>query len=868
MYSGESDQGLIRTPDRRVRVFVSSTLGELSDERRSVRAGVEQLRLSPVMFEMGARPHPPRALYRSYLAQSDVFVGIYWQRYGWVAPDMAISGLEDEFMLAGEMPRLMYVKRPAPDLEPRLSDMLRRLQAGDAVSYKSFATAEELRTLVIDDLALMLTERFGPVPSTPSVGVPAAAPEPVTSLVGRTKEIADITDLLRSGRRLVSITGAGGVGKTRVAVAVLEAMRQSGTANTAFVDLSGVTDPAAVLVAVAVAAGIREEGRENAGDALVRQLSEGSWLIVIDNFEQVLAAAPELAALLERCPRLQVLVTSRRLLRLRGEIEYQIRPLAVWGSDSDRPAPALALLEDRARAARPDFTIDDRNRAVIADLCRRLDGLPLALELAAPQLRMFSPDQLLARLDGWLTGHTSATAYADLPPRQRTLRATVAWSWEFLDRSAQLLFARLAVFSGPFTIDCASAVCSWGGLDVVVALGSLLDHSLVAPTTRPDGQPGFQMLETIRAQAHARLAEADEEDACFAALERYLITVYEAAAPRLHSAEQPQVARTLDGHLGNLSATLGWLLANGQPLAPLITALGSCWVWGQLRGRIRHLPDVSDRLRKLSSLDHDHQEVDQNGVDHDTDMAALCWLQMGQLTTACRYAEANDLLRYWLPEIRLLGDRLYGMALMVSGLSRPAGTGPGRPARELLDEATTIFRESDYRPGLGYALSHLGDASLLDGQPDAARCAYAESLQISHELGDVNLKADAEFHLAAFAVQVDDGTEAFVHLEIAGRIYLDLVHIDGMARCLAVAAGMALLEGNEHRGTELFGAAEAMRDPLEIRPWPMISVLEAQWRDRLRERLGPAEFADAYRRGRELNGQRELAQLLRLPINE
>src|SRR4051794_25233329 len=150
----------IRTPDQRLRVFVSSTLGELADERQAARAAIEQLRLTPVMFELGARPHPPRALYRSYLAQSDVFVGIYWQRYGWTAPDMDISGLEDELRLSGDLPRLCYVKRPAPDMEPLLAEMLKTFERGDSASYKAFRDADELRELLLDDLALLLTERF------------------------------------------------------------------------------------------------------------------------------------------------------------------------------------------------------------------------------------------------------------------------------------------------------------------------------------------------------------------------------------------------------------------------------------------------------------------------------------------------------------------------------------------------------------------------------------------------------------------------------------------------------------------------------------------------------------------------------------
>ncbi len=851
-----AEEGLIRTPDHRLRVFVSSTLGELATERAAVRASVEHLRLSPVMFEMGARPHPPRALYRSYLAQSDVFVGIYWQRYGWVAPDMSISGLEDEFELAAGMPRLMYVKRPAPDMEPRLKEMLHALQAGDAVSYKSFATAEELGRLVLDDLALMLAERFVPTPAPAPVRGPATPPLPTTSLVGRDREIADVTAQLRSGRRLVTITGVGGVGKTRVAVAVLDELRRSATVNTAFIDLSGVTDPGRVPAVIAIGCGVREEGREEVRDALVRRLAEGPWLITLDNFEQVLAAAPELTGLLERCPRLQLLVTSRVRLRLRSENEYPVGPLTIGDGNTGGTVagPALQLLEDRARAVRPDFTVDDRNRGVIADLCRRLDGLPLALELAAPQLRLFTPEQLLSGLDEWLTGQ-SASAYTDLPARQQTMRATVAWSWQFLDQPARRLFARLAVFARQFTFDSAKEVCGWDGLDVVSALGLLIDHSLVSATARPDGQPAFQMLRTVSAQARARLAESGEEEACFAALERYLIMVYEDAAPRLHSAGQAQVARALDSHLGDLSATLGWLFTRGRPVAPLITAVASCWVWGQLRGRIRLLPDISERLIEMSS------------GDEDRDRAALCWLQTGQLLIACRYTEVADFLRYWLPETRLLGDQLYGMALMIFGIS--VADRPGHPvqrARELLDEAGTIFRDTAYRGGLGYAVSHLGDALLLAGEPDEARLAYGEALQISHQLGDVNLNADAEYRLAILACRDGHGADAVEHLRIAARYYQELVHLDGVARCLSVAAAISALDGDQVRGAELLGAAEGVRSPVELQPWPMVALMEAGWSAQLREHLGEAAFAEAYRRGRQRNGQQELAGWLKSPV--
>ncbi|HZY44692.1 MAG TPA: DUF4062 domain-containing protein, partial [Anaerolineae bacterium] len=213
---------IIRTPDQRLRVFVSSTLQELADERIAAREAIEHLRLTPVMFELGARPHPPKDLYRAYLDQSHIFIGIYWQKYGWVAPDMTISGLEDECNLSGQRPKLIYLKSPAPDRESRLKDLLDRIRNDDRVSYKSFATAAELRELIENDLALLLTEHFEQArsvlaPSTAPASPPRHnLPTPPTRLIGREKELVEIQNhLLKEDVRLVTLTGPGGTGKTR-----------------------------------------------------------------------------------------------------------------------------------------------------------------------------------------------------------------------------------------------------------------------------------------------------------------------------------------------------------------------------------------------------------------------------------------------------------------------------------------------------------------------------------------------------------------------------------------------------------------------------------------------------------------------------
>src|SRR5580693_8656444 len=334
-----SETGVIHTPDQRLRVFVSSTLGELAAERRAVRDAVTRLRLVPVMFELGARPHPPRELYRAYLAQSQVFIGIYWQSYGWVAPGEEISGLEDEYRLATGLPQLLYVKGPAPDREPRLAEMLDRIRTEGGISYQHFADATELQRLVENDLAVLLSERFAAAAAGQTAAAPPARagayglrPLPVstTSLLGRERDIGEVIRLIeRPDVRLVTLTGPGGVGKTRLAVALGERLRDRYTAGTVYVPLDTVADPDSVLTAIGRAAGADLTGTHSPLEALAETFGDGAWLLILDNLEQVVQVARELGELPARCPRLAILATSRTVLRLRAEQEYPVHPLPV-----------------------------------------------------------------------------------------------------------------------------------------------------------------------------------------------------------------------------------------------------------------------------------------------------------------------------------------------------------------------------------------------------------------------------------------------------------------------------------------------------------------------------------------------------------
>jgi predicted ATPase len=369
--------------------------------------------------------------------------------------------------------------------------MLEAMRAEGAASYKTFTDAAELRDLVASDLATMLAERFG--------GPDRAArwpeiPSPVTALVGREADVAEVTRMLTApGARLVVLTGAGGAGKTRLALAVAERTRRQWRDGAAFVDLSAVSDPRLVPDAIASALGLVGQGRERPLDTVERVLTGRDMLLVLDNFEQVLGAAPAVADLLQRAPGLVVLVTSRVVLRVRGEQEWRVDPLGVPPPGCTlaelSATPAVRLFVDRVRDVQPGFALTSQNATAVAELCRRLDGLPLALELAAASMRLLTPDEMLARLPGQLE-HPGALA--DLPSRQQTLTSTIQWSYDLLPAPAQGMLTRLSVFAAPFTATAAEAVADPDAGDAVQDLATLLDHSMVSPAERPDGQRAFR----------------------------------------------------------------------------------------------------------------------------------------------------------------------------------------------------------------------------------------------------------------------------------------------------------------------------------------------------------------------------------------
>lgn len=649
--------GEIRTPDQRLRVFISSTLGELADERLAARSSVEQLRLTPVMFELGARPHPPRSLYRSYLEQSDVFVGIYWQRYGWVAPDMAISGLEDEIVLSDGMPKLLYVKQPAPDIEPGLVAMIARLESEATASYRLFSNADELHDLLLDDLAILLTERFNDEPETaPSTPTPRHnLPVQMSTFVGREAELRALRDLITDAEaRIITLRGPAGTGKTRLAIrGALEEVGHFAD-GVFFVDLSPARKADDAFAALARALGVPVASETRPVDALKGELSHRRLLLVLDNFEQVMSAAAGVVELLSHCPGIKVLVTSREALRVRGERVFPVHPLSLPGDGDAMSAghsEAVRLFCDRATAVQPAFRFSEDNATAVVAVCRHLDGLPLAIELAAARIQLFDVDDLRVRLENRLDVLRGGPR--DLPERQQTLRDAIHWSYDLLSSDERQMLRLFAVFSGARLADIedtARRMPQIAAIDVIEVLGSLVDKSLVRTSQGSDGAPRFSMLRTIRAYAFEQL----NMDAGFASAARLAhAEQYSDVAIRLQQqltiAARSDVLSALSDELGNMRAAWDeWV--DRMNVARLNGLLAPLWGYFDARGDYRSAIELGNDLLERLAATPDTPERRQD------EFAVRMSVVRTELAVRGYTAEAEHLIRDALERAKAAGD--------------------------------------------------------------------------------------------------------------------------------------------------------------------------------------------------------------------
>jgi predicted ATPase len=860
---------VIRTPDRRLRVFVSSTLGELADERRAVSRAITALRLTPVMFEQGARPHPPRDLYRAYLAQSDVFLGLYWQRYGQAAPGAQVSGLEEELVLSRGLPRLLYIKAPAPDRDPRLADLLARIRQEASVSYRGFRMPGELGRLVRDDLAVLLSERFAAA-RPPAAGPPAAGPPPARSaaaaaparsrgprplpvgttlLVGREQAIGEVAALIgRPGVRLVTLTGPGGVGKTRLAVAVGERLRDRFGAGTVFVPLAAVTDPGLVLAGVGRAVGADLAGTGPPAEALAEQIGDGAWLLILDNLEQVVAAARDLGELLARCPGLTILATSRTVLGLRAEQEYPVPPLPLPAGPARAPvaelaaSPAVALFADRARAVRPGFTITPGNAAAVAEICRRLEGLPLAIELAAARTRLLDPGTLLRRLTA--SFDALGTGAVDLPERQQTLRATVEWSVGLLDDAERSLLETMAVFVDGWTIEAAAQVA---GLDEDRALELsevLAQHSLIYLDSGEPG-PRSRMLETIRAFVAER--QAARSDA--AEIGRRHAGYYRALAERadrpLRGAGHGALLDRMQAEAGNLAAAVRWCLGNDPaPLPHLFRVLWSFWF---LREHMTEARGWVDQLLPAA------------GSLGPQARAELMWTAAVTANEVGDDAAALAARRNLEPLLETIEDPfLRAVGLLAMAWTSPI-TGDYDGARREASASLAQLRGQDEPFWTAQASADLGAVEMAVGRYDDALRHLHEMRDLAERFGYPWLAAWSQVLMGTAAVAqgrldqardlLDEALDQDLSANITSSIGLGLIAF----------ARLALADGDPGRAALLAAAAEGLRRRAGLQVWPVLRRGEAELVTQIRQALGASSFDEKYAAGAQLSRREAVA---------
>jgi predicted ATPase len=826
--------GVILTPDQRVRVFVSSTMEELADERAAVRRAIERLRLSPVLFELGARAHPPRSLYSSYLEQSHILLCIYWQRYGWVAPGMTVSGLEDEYLLGGSKPKLVYVKRPAPDRDARLDELLERVRSADDVSYKSFSTPEELETLVADDLALMLSESFLVEPAAERQRRPRLTlPADPTTFVGREADLAEIHALFaRDDVRVVTLTGPGGIGKTRLALRAAAEVAPSFEEGAAFVALASLQDPALVADAIAAAVGVRDVASESLRDALRTDLAVRSLLLVVDNIEHLLPAAADVVAeLVASAPGVKALVTSREALRIRAEHELPVPPLGI--------ADSVHLFETRASAVRHGFVVDDSNTKTIATICERLEHLPLAIELAAARARLLPPEALLERLDRTLDLLVSRAR--DLPERQRALRSTIQWSYDLLDEDERRLFAALGVFVGSFSLAAVEALAPSDGPEVLDLLASLVDKSLLRAEPAA-GEPRFRMLEMIREFAAERLDQSGDAEAVrerHAAFFRCLSVELGRGVRGSSQLEWLQVlGRDGEGDADNVRAALAWYLAR-LDLDAFAEMAWELWVPAWINGRV----EEGHRLA--------HAALDAEGAMSVRSRARLLVVAgmfdmwRGDHTRAvAAQTEALELGR------TLGDDDIVAYATIAAAMSAGPLEGEAR-ARELAHEAVELCRRAGDRWGEGVALNVVAWLVVGQGSFEGNGPLLEDALAASSESGDEHLVAMAEVNLAELRLHDGDGDGAARLLAASAQRYRSLRSLYSVAYLLDAAARLAFHVGDARRAAQLLGAADHLRANIGVPVWGSQLERRDSLLGRLRTALG-AEYDSTCELGAEL----------------
>ncbi|HEV2252894.1 MAG TPA: LuxR C-terminal-related transcriptional regulator [Streptosporangiaceae bacterium] len=722
----------------------------------------------------------------------------------------------------------------------------------------------------------------------------AHLPEEPNRFIGREREIADLRRMLRQARAL-TLCGPGGIGKTRLALRILAAAAEEFPDGAFLVELADLRQPDLVVSRVAAVLGVSEEAGRPLTDTLAAALRPRRLVLALDNCEHLIEACAEVAGrLLAGSPGLRLLVTSREPLRIAAETVWQVPPLTVAPAGAEALRyEAVRLFGERAAAAHPGFVVDAGNAAAVAAVCRALDGIPLAIELAAARVRVLSPEQIRARMDdrfGLLTAGDRSAA-----PRHQTLRATIEWSYELLAPAERVLFRRLSVFSG-WSLEMAEAVCADREIpaaDVLGLIAALLDKSLVAPEPAVLGQARYRMLDTIREYAAGLLADAGESAAFELRLREYSLRTAErnlaigmARVPASWAA-RVDTFRRYDVEAGNLAQVLDWCLAHSDAETGLrmCAAVSPCWiVWGTFaEGRewldpllalapasevpagVRGAATVVRAQLAMSSDPAAAEPLASTGLDLCREAGDAFWTGvalnlLGEIALHTgRADEGTDRVNQALAVAQAAGDGWNEGYALGTRAALAARAGKLREAEQLASASVTVMRRIDHQWGAARALLGLGDLARLRGHPGEAHSRYVEALPTLQEVGARPEIARCLAGLGRVAMEL--GATGQAREQLAGSLRLSQATGAriGVARGLEAFAALAIHEHRPELAVQLIAAASALRENAGLPPLP---GARAERYLAPARRLGDAAVARLWARGLALASEDAVALAL------
>ncbi len=657
-------------------------------------------------------------------------------------------------------------------------------------------TAAEWQSPPLDMLTPLKGQAATAPPRTTQEQPRSNLPRALTSFVGRKREMAEVEQLM-SLTRLLTVTGAGGCGKTRLVLEVAGGLIASFADGVWLVELAALSDPQLVPQAIAAALGVREQPGSSLLDTLLAVLRGRELLLVLDNCEHLAQAVAELVhQLLLRCPKLQILTTSREPLRTDGEVIWRLPSMSLPEPQVKTTLRSLAQYEairlfvERARAALPEMALTQSNAEAVREICTRLDGIPLALELGAVMVRVMSVEQIRAHLDDRFALLTTGSRTS--LPRQQTLQALIDWSYNLLTEDEQRLLARLAVFAGGFSMEAAEAVCTDQRIKasaVVIGLGRLVDKSLVLKDEQED-TARYRLLETIRQYAADKLAAHDGEEVrrCHA---KYYLALAEQAEPELRGAQQVIWLNRLEQEHDNMRAAIGWSLGNAENETAMRLG-GTLWKFWETHGHI------SEGRRWLTMM-----LVRRDGASPLTlarilnGAGILAWNQSDHFV-------ARSLLDESLKIYRELGDKRMIARLLSSIGIVVEDSGDYLTAHTLLEESLAIYQELGDKVGIALALNNFGNVLMYQGKYGEARTIFGETVGLYRELGEMRGIAIALHNLAIIVTTEGDLKQARTLREESLAIFRQLGDVRNAAYVLESLGGLSTQEGNYEEAHTLF----------------------------------------------------------------